>query len=412
MSEILSIVAARIFGVLLSNRDRVEARLVALAKRAQRKALPIPSWSWGGISSKDETHAVRADVPGGYIEQTFYGVKRIALTLNADPIRYNGWTFLAALAHLGADGTIVKAVPGEECPTHYRERGPVCDHCKVNRRRNDTFVLRHEDGRTIQVGSTCVADFLGGYDAEKAAHAATLLADLRAACEDDSGSDFGSTGNYEDLADFLPKIAASIRADGWVSRTAARDRGGVATADVVWHGKSKAVVTDEDRSKADAALEWARSIDDATLAKERGDYLYNVRTLALAGYCDRRSAGLAGSIVAAYDRAQTRATVDAARRSLVAGVPPYLGTKGKRESFGTLTLAFQTSYEGGFGTTFVYKFTDAYGRTLVWKASSGQGLTVGNRYTVIGTVKDHADYKGTPQTVLTRCKVEAVEAAA
>lgn len=36
-----------------------------------------------------------------------------------------------------------------------------CDHCGYSRNRNLVFVLRHEDGRELYVGSTCLNEFLG-----------------------------------------------------------------------------------------------------------------------------------------------------------------------------------------------------------------------------------------------------------
>jgi hypothetical protein len=37
---------------------------------------------------------------------------------------------------------------------------------------------------------------------------------------------------------------------------------------------------------------------------------------------------------------------------------------------------------------------------------------MGDTVTITGTVKEHGEYKGVPQTVLTRCKVLAQQAAA
>ena len=43
---------------------------------------------------------------------------------------------------------------------------------------------------------------------------------------------------------------------------------------------------------------------------------------------------------------------------------------------------------------------------IVWKTSTINDLTEGNSYKVRGAVKDHNEYRGEKQTVLTRCKIE------
>ena len=48
---------------------------------------------------------------------------------------------------------ILATVPGQvPLPLKYRTAGPTCDHCGFNRNRKDTYVLRHDDGRYVQVG--------------------------------------------------------------------------------------------------------------------------------------------------------------------------------------------------------------------------------------------------------------------
>ena len=60
------------------------------------------------------------------------------------------------------------------------------------------------------------------------------------------------------------------------------------------------------------------------------------------------------------------------------------------------------SFESDFGTTYVYTFKDSEGNVLVWKTKNYFEVTT---CTVKGTIKEHSEYKGIQQTVLTRCKV-------
>lgn len=76
---------------------------------------------------------------------------------------------------------------------------------------------------------------------------------------------------------------------------------------------------------------------------------------------------------------------------------------------GVLTFNGVSTYETHFTyygeTHYIYKFTDGNGNTVVWKTSSFQEFTNGEKYTVKGTIKEHNEYKGDKQTTLTRCKI-------
>ncbi len=426
--------------VLLSRKDGVDAALTALAARATRKGLPVPTWSFGAVFTGNETHVVRADVPGGFAERGFENVSRIVLTLSAEPIAYDGWSFVASLAHLGEAGTIVNATPGHECPDQYKDRGPVCDHCNVSRRRENTYVLQHTDGRTVQVGSTCLDDFLGGSAAYDLAAAAAVLVSMVDIAEDDGNLFGGGRASHFDLAArYLPAVAALVRTVGWVSRGASREHGGQATADDAWTmmcDPGGPAITAEDRQAAVDAMTWALALTDADIGRETGDYLRNVRIVARAGYVDSRTMGIGASIVVAHQRAIGRERLRA-ERATRPNLDIHLGKPGEKVSFGlpakvgkkgqplkgaptvitadAVTLDFVTGYATEYGYTTVLKFRTDTGATVVWKASTDTGVgrdDVGKRFTLSGTVKAHGDYKGAKQTILSRCALAEVEAAA
>lgn len=66
----------------------------------------------------------------------------------------------------------------------------------------------------------------------------------------------------------------------------------------------------------------------------------------------------------------------------------------------------------GFGTDtmHIYTFRDSEGNALIWKTSKGLGIDSGSRVHLKGTIKEHSEYDDEKQTVLTRCKVEEVQA--
>lgn len=146
--------------------------------------------------------------------------------VGVDEVKLAGWEFVATLdLELGADNLILRTVPGKEVPEAYRTGGESCEHCNTIRKRNRTFVIRHESGQHKRVGGDCIRDFLG-HDADRMLSMFDQLMDvtkLMEAAEDE----FGESGSKEpkafDLVTFLAWTAKSIREDGWVSRTEARD---------------------------------------------------------------------------------------------------------------------------------------------------------------------------------------------
>lgn len=91
----------------------------------------------------------------------------------------------------------------------------------------------------------------------------------------------------------------------------------------------------------------------------------------------------------------------------------HIGSVGdKIEKTVTLTRisSYVTSYTYYGEEHFVYNFVDEFGNVLVWKTSKAPDefnneLKKDSTVTVKGTIKEHSEYNGEPQTVLTRCKI-------
>ena len=74
-----------------------------------------------------------------------------------------------------------------------------------------------------------------------------------------------------------------------------------------------------------------------------------------------------------------------------------------------VTLKFWVNFETMYGAQTLYSFTDDQGNIIVWKTANWLDLEKETKVILKGTVKDHNEYKGEKQTVLTRCKVEVIK---
>lgn len=68
------------------------------------------------------------------------------------------------------------------------------------------------------------------------------------------------------------------------------------------------------------------------------------------------------------------------------------------------TYCFTAEFDSNWGTTYIHKFEDERGNVFVWKASKPIEANKGEIVFLNGTVKEHSEYKGEKQTILTRCK--------
>ena len=358
------------------------------------------------------------------------------VTLSAPSLKLEGWSFVGRIEHLKDDeGNTVNLVynaPDTSVPAEYRERDQVCDHCETNRYRKDTFIVKHDNGSTKQVGSTCLSDFLG-VDAASFMAWASLIQSFTG-CVDDKESN-GDGGMRERITYSLPIIlnlaAATYLHRGYISRRKADDNpnAGMPTGDVVRcymaasrRGDTKAC---ENLIPSAPSAEWAsrgRELSATTEAWVRelperdwddlGDYLSNLAVIGRCGYCPEKGVGILVSAVQAYSREQERNAQNAEyQKSEYQG---QLKERIVRENVEViLARPTQSSYnnEGGM----LYKFKDADGNLYIWFASNkSTNLEVGEKVSFVATVKKHEADRylgGACVTTLNRVNVDPVAVA-
>lgn len=353
------------------------------------------------------------DLDGKVITRTriYYDVE-----VKGEAPKYAGWTLVAALTHLAADGDnvaamLLRTVPGQTLPESWRRADQKCDHCGLVRKRNETFVVRHEDGTLKQIGRQCIADFLGHQDPERLLSMAEYLmsADGLACGAEDDGS-FGGKVGVVWLEEYLTWVAAVVRIEGWLSRSKARDQGGFATADRAFDLMTKEEAyrkrddprpAAEDLALAKTAIDWART--DLAAKPEKNDYEHNLAVVSARDAVDTKAFGIAASLITAYKRAlgfeaERKARMEREAKS------EFFGEAGKREVF-TLTVLKVIDLESDYGAVHLHRFVDEKGNIATWFSSSGS-LEIGKTYAIKASVKKHEEYKGAKQTMLTRCAVD------
>lgn len=343
------------------------------------------------------------------------------VTIEPGVVKLPGFQFLGTVEYSEA-GNLLYPVPGATLDEKFRTADCHCDHCHKVRDRKSLYLFSEvASGSQIQVGKTCLRDFMG-VDPATVAFYSTLDRDLKDSEEESWGG--GGSGYYVDLGSFTATVAAVIEHEGgYVSNATAQAHEVQSTSHlasvVLWPNRksdtqlaySQAVKRKITQETVDKALEAIRWIRDEW--KDSSDYAWNLKVIAKAGaMLSGKQFGMGASLWPTYVRQMgwlkekemaAKAAIEAVKDS------EFLGTEGARLKGikATVTMAHFIK-SGEWGDTYLYKFLTKDGNVLSW-FSTPRGLTKGDEVTIDGTVKEHKEYKGVKETQLTRCKVKGKE---
>jgi hypothetical protein len=322
------------------------------------------------------------------------------VALSGEPPKFDGWTFLATLDWDQHAGLIVRTIPGVgEIDRDSLQEG-WCDHCRTHRQRNNTFLVRHEDGRQVQVGSTCIKDFLGWNAGVVVLYADDVIEQLG----------FGGFGGQPDAVSTKYALAvawALIKLDGYkpASNFGATTKGDV--IDVLWPPRTMplqrreelariAVLADEAMVRAQECIDWV--LNDMT---GHGDYVKNLKAIVGADFVTMRNIGVLASAPQAWAKALHRTLIEKA-----ATVSEWIGAAGDKVTF-TAVVNDIRYVPGQFGPSIVlYTMQTPEGNVVKWFSSAGTlGDKVGETFTLKATIKALEEFRGVKQTLVTRAKI-------
>lgn len=416
------------------NMPELEAKLAKLARKAAKLHLTPPAVTTLGhqdvpLWRNTKTLAgprEAAESPGADWRQV--GMRRyLEIELAGEAPSVPGWDLLAVLEHGDSEvGNVVRNVPGRQLPPAYRTVANLCQHCDTRRNRLQTYVLQDsQTGALKQVGRNCLADFLR--NPEEAMNLCARLEILRSAALACQSAGGGVARDDRVGTDVLLALTSRLtKGIGWVSKRMAleaQEKGeGYQETTAGWcqqvyfnprffeprrDDSPKTVrvrelvgeVDDHDRELAEQVIEWVRASRER--AHQLNDYEHNLLVVLSDDSVRDKHLGIACSAVAAYGHHLRRQ-----EQARAAATTTHVGTVGKRELF-AVTVAGLSYFDGQYGVRVLVRMKDTDGNALVWWTGDGCPLKEGETYLVRGTVKEHAHYKGAPQTVLTRVTEEA-----
>lgn len=382
--------------------EEVKKGLSRIAKKAERYGVPF-SFSFGEEYPKNVCIHEYDDVNNCLRKTGSFAVSAIDVTVDCDQLIKSGdWTVVAHIEH-GDEGNIVTGI-GSDIKDEWYRIAPHCDHCRKTRDRKVTFIVQNPDGELKQVGRSCLKEYTG---------IDPLTAVLWAAVRDlfpdmEHATGFPSGVTYMcDTVSILAYAYDSIKENGYVRS----DEMHSTKSRVIEKLSHAEAPSDEGLAEADKIIAWLCDIGDKfdngdlEVWKYAGDLERNCVPLARSGYVKKHGIGRLCYIPVSFAKFnkkrlesadKQKAKAEAAARS------QYVGNIGERIQFIARQIDEVTSFDTMFGTTYLYKMLDGDGNVFVWFASGK--YNTGENVLVKGTVKEHSEYDGVKQTVLTRCK--------
>lgn len=438
----------------------LEDRVAKLNKRAEKLGVEPMTLEVGERSVVTEQRYIGEDpsIPGKHL---FKEVKVEYVTVavkGQTPHLPGGWQFLGAIEHRGPAGNLVHG--DDERLAGFRDSEPNCEHCGLSRARKNTVILEDENGKLVQVGKSCVKDFLGYHSRPDA-----WL---------DWADEAGDLYSFEEGGDYVPSrptagtdyalatIAATVRRHGFTPKSSFNS---IPTAQIVkqildpkpWRKSDEGTpfkamveaveVNDEDRATADDVRTWASDIDPQT----DNNYLGNLRVVLSEDTLDlNKDLGIAASAISARERDREKAASyrwfkdgndwrvrgpkgalpgdtisisksDGTRSDAIVdeevtpGVyavhkpeddlvsPGEWGEIGKRGVIVAKVLS-KKYIESDYGGSYLVKMVTPEGHTLVTFSSGafGDDAEVGKVFLGKATPKGYGEWNGKPETQLSR----------
>jgi hypothetical protein len=414
-------VQTREFEVPSHNVEYLEKKIEKLNKTAAKLGCsPITLTKSSPYSKKIKNGEYRKD--GTYQDPTF--MEHIKVSVNGEAPKLKGWTFVGKREPMeGSDSIMAKSAPGSDLPKEYSDdHGLKCDHCQKRARRNETFVVKNDEGKHMEVGRSCLKDFLGHANPEKYADFAAALYDVESVFSELANPDYeGGYGRAVMTFATRSVVAAaihSIKQRGFVSRQY-ESEGKTATSTAVnlhMNPPKKdpqdfiMPVTKQDYDDADKAIEWMKAHPKA----DKEEFWTNISKISSGEHMPLRYSGYVSAGANTYLK-ELGAVKD--KEGMMKTVKNEgLGQEGDKVSVkGTVVSSF--SYQNAWGTKHIITVKADSGHLIKMFTSSGdEGVKKDARVEITGKVGkvepetyDRSPFKGTIMTTMApRSRIESV----
>ena len=362
------------------NYPKLNSKIISLNKKAEKLGCDF----------------LTMNVVSEYVATSFSGEnnKFFIVEISGNPPILNGWNLVGQLQHINGV-VMLHSIPGENIPWEYHNADPSnCDHCRQNRRRNNTFVVRDANQNFKQVGKSCLKDFTGHTSPEQLVkYASTLYNFYNDISDYQIVGKYGVTEPNYNLDEFLARAYKIIKEQGFISKSKSKETLKTATSTFVLDSfrSNTYIPTDSDLEYAQNIIEWVKTNSD-----DDSEYMVNLRQLANFGFVSFRTSGFATAMVNTYQQAT---------EFKIGETSEYIGEEKDRLELQVYLLETHQSI-GFYGHTDIHKLVDENGNIITWFDNARKGtIETGKIYKIKATIKNHKEFRGMKQTQVNRLVV-------
>ena len=332
----------------------------------------------------------------------------------------NNWKFVGTIEH-HAESNIIRNSTDLVIPTRYYNAPCVCEHCNTIRTRKDTYLVYNEETQEFkQVGHTCLQDFTSGMSAELVAQYIALFDVL---IQGEAPAPGCRVESYFDLTDVLCYALEICKHFGYIKYDPDHVADNPTTKEMTLdcldrfeRGRKNryneyledllpanfSAYSEESKQKAQDIMNYFKNADDSA-----SDYIHNLKIIASEGCTSARNLGYSVSMVPSYRREMEKAEEDVKRakaHDTEKAESQFVGKVGDKISINVASATCVYSSESIYGMQYLYKFVGTDNNVYMWSTSNWIEDT-DRVESIKGSVKNHEEFRGVKQTILTRCKV-------
>ena len=317
-------------------------------------------------------------------------IEVVDVEINFPTYKLGEYTVIAVLEHGNDNKNLVYPCGDYEVPKHYFTAKGICEHCNTNHKRVKTIVLKDKNNNYKQVGKACLKEYTGVEDYNIASAYEALNCII-----EDSNANYGwyseapVNTKYTETVDYLAKCIHYIKKNGYL-----KDKTKYEACEFDYTD-----LTTADYNDADAVIDFFKNYN-----ANNDTFLNNIK-VAVTNEYTRKVNGFVAYAYIAWQKEVERIAREA-KKAEEAQTVEYFGEVGDKFTV-EVTGRIITGYATMYGWTNIIEFKDNNNHVFIWRTGKDidvddNGIWTG---TLRGTVKEHSEYGGIKQTVVTRCKV-------
>lgn len=315
------------------------------------------------------------------------------IEINFPNYKLGDYTVAAVIEHGEEDKNLVYPCGDYKIPNKYNTGKGICEHCGTNHNRVKTILLiDNKTNEFKQVGTACLKEYTGVDEAGLVRAYIALDSILNDYNINDGYVEKGNYRRYEETEYYLAQCIHLYYTKGYNKNN----------KEEAYKVKENEL-TETDKNTAKKVIEFFTTYDP----EDWDSFMNNIKNTVTNAYCKPYNGFVAYAVVA-YEKEVAKIKAKAIKEAENAKTD-YVGNIGDRITV-NVEGRVVAGYDTQFGYTFIYKFTDETGKVYIWKTTKDielddNGNMVGE---VTGTIKEHNEYNGERQNVLTRCKIKTM----